>query len=204
MCVCVCVFCLFCFVFLLEAKKLLDGFLWSFAHLLEVRSDWMYKIFIIEGWKESDISFRKFLPKIDPSMTSFVIKSYLFHNLRHSCSRIYVLSGTYVYWRFCFTIRTVTLSLIRELTLFCFVFCWELKLEVQRQRSFYFIPPALLEVLPTLLRLSVCLSRLNGLYLKNHWSDFLDLLHTYWKLGPIECIKFSESRNEKKVTFLGF
>ena len=51
--------------------------------------------------------------------------------------------------------------------------------------------------------LSVCLSRLNGLYLKNHWTDFLDLLHTYWKLGPIECIKFSESRDEKKVTFLG-
>ena len=122
-CVCVC-FCLFCFVFLLEAKKLLDGFLWSFAHLLEVRSDWMYKIFIIEGWKESDISFRKFLPKIDRSMTSFVITSYLFHTLRHSCSRIYVLSGTYVYWRFCFTIRTVTLSLIRELTLFCFVSCF--------------------------------------------------------------------------------
>ena len=39
--------------------------------------------------------------------------------------------------------------------------------------------------------LFVCLSRLNGLYLRNYWTDFLEIWHTNWKLGPIDCIKIS-------------
>ena len=39
---------------------------------------------------------------------------------------------------------------------------------------------------------SVCLSRLNGLYLRNYWTDLLVIIHTNWKLGPIDCIKISD------------
>ena len=40
--------------------------------------------------------------------------------------------------------------------------------------------------------LCVCVSSLNGLYLRNYSTDLLQIGHTNWKLGPIDCIKFSD------------
>jgi len=40
--------------------------------------------------------------------------------------------------------------------------------------------------------LCVCLSSFNGLYLRNYWTDFLEIQRTNWKLGPIDCINISK------------